>query len=117
MEFKNINYKRALPECENGDSFISCNISQLVLRDICAGKTGLTFTDCNLVNCNLPGDSEVVNCNTAKTDYCAWIHPFFGLETEPEVCRHVIPELVEEIQVDEKESIFLYDNARKDTAL
>ena len=54
----------------NGDSFIKCNFSQFAPdTDIFEGKTGLSFIDCNLVNCKLPDDVGCDNCNTSQNIY------------------------------------------------
>lgn len=58
------------PEIENGDVFILCNIARCVPNSlIFAGKNDLMFLGCNLVNCNLPTDAEVYDCNTAQNTY------------------------------------------------
>jgi hypothetical protein len=67
MEHKKENYSHKSPECSNGDTFVSCNISQIEpATEICSGKTNLTFRNCNLFNCRVPEDAIVVNCNTAQ---------------------------------------------------
>ena len=54
----------------NGDKFIGCNFMQTTQNTtIFSGKTGLQFVDCNLINCVLPGDSKVSQCNIAKLNY------------------------------------------------
>ena len=57
------NYSNQDPACENGDDFTHCNLSQAEPDTvICAGKTGLVFVECNLSNCNVPGDAVVTKC-------------------------------------------------------
>jgi hypothetical protein len=59
-----------LPEVQDGDSFVQCNIVRFEMNtNIFEGKTGLSFLDCNLINCVLPGDSQVDGCNTAINEY------------------------------------------------
>lgn len=54
----------------DGDEFVMCNFVQWTPdTDIFAGKTGLKFLQCNLINCRLPADASVNLCNTAENEY------------------------------------------------
>lgn len=60
----------------DGETIEDCNFCQPTpWTPIAVGVTGLTFRDCNLVNCDLPADSVVENCNVVQvsrhTDECA----------------------------------------------
>jgi len=39
------------------------------------GITGLIFRNCNLVNCDVPPDAIVENCNTKQVGFCSHLHP------------------------------------------
>ena len=63
------------------------NLTQLKPTQITGN--GLIFKGCNLVNCILPDDAEVIDCLRATKDFCAWLHPKLDLEPETINCRHV----------------------------
>ncbi len=51
----------------NGEVIESCNFTQPIPWTLIAERvSGLTFRDCNLVNCLPPSDSVIENCNTAQ---------------------------------------------------
>lgn len=58
-----------LPNIQDNDSFICCNLAQYTDVKIFEGIKGLQFKDCNLVNCDLPNDAETDSCQTAKIVY------------------------------------------------
>lgn len=58
-----------LPSIEDGDSFICCNLAQYFDSKIFEGKKSLEFKDCNLTNCDLPGDTSADGCQTAIVNY------------------------------------------------
>jgi len=78
---------------ENGDTFVECNLEQLEPNTaILAGKTGLTFQRCRLINCVLPGDAVVEGGNSSQIDFCTNLHPgrvAKGQEACVENCVHV----------------------------
>ena len=60
----------------NGDTFINCNFSQQLPDTNPFGEaTGLTFENCNLLNCSLPKDAKTKGCLMIKKSYCAHLHP------------------------------------------
>jgi hypothetical protein len=65
--------------------------------EILVGLTGLTFIECNLVNCKVPVGSVVQHCNTAQIDRCSHNHDFLSYQCETE-CRHMVSK--EDILVD-----------------
>lgn len=65
--------------------------------EILVGLTGLTFIECNLVNCKLPVGSVVEYCNTAQIDRCSHLHESLSYQCEAE-CRHLVSR--EDITVD-----------------
>lgn len=87
----------------NGDTFRKCNFSQSVAHTaICVGITGLSFIDCNLMNCDVPGDAIVEGCQTVQKELCANKHPervaTGELDVEIENCSHVVD--TDEIWID-----------------
>lgn len=85
------NFSFTDPACQDGDTFERCNLSQLQPHmAICAGRTGLTFRECNLVNCDVPVGSVVESCNTCQVSRCAWLHPVWQLPAEADDCPHVV---------------------------
>ena len=51
----------------NGEVIESCNFTQPIPWTLIAeGVSGLTFRDCNLVNCSPPADSSVEGCNVIQ---------------------------------------------------
>ena len=79
------------PECRNGDTFDACNLMQLVPHTtVCAGVTGLTFRNCNLLNCDLPADAIVEGGLRLHKSFCAHLHPDWPLDACAEVCSHVV---------------------------
>lgn len=74
---------------------------------ILEGLTGLTFVNCNLVNCKLPAGSVVIDCNTTQVDRCSHLHGHLSYQCEPE-CRHLLSR--EDITVDGEvvDSLYTY---------
>lgn len=61
------------PDIGEETNFLRCNFAQPIPLDkegkkrgvlLLAGRTGLTFTECNLTNCEPPDDSVLIGCNT-----------------------------------------------------
>ena len=104
---KNRNFSFQDPECESGDVFERCNISQVIPEtEICKDKTGLVFTSCNLVNCKPPADSKVESCNTAQISRCSHEHPEWverGLPVCKADCAHREGTEKQWVEVDEAE--------------
>ena len=96
------NYAFTSPTFANGDVIERCNLSQHTPGTaIASGVTGLTFRDCNLVNCSVPGDAVVEHCNTTQVSRCTNLHPNLiahGLAAEVENCPHVVD--TDEIYID-----------------
>ena len=64
------NYSKRAPACADDDVFEDCNLSQRrPFTQICAGRHGLEFIGCNLVNCQLPADSTITACNVAQIEF------------------------------------------------
>ena len=65
------NYCYRDPEASSGDTFLECNLTQASPNTpILVGLTGLTFQDCNLINCLLPPDSNIIGkCNTNQVEF------------------------------------------------
>lgn len=58
----------AIPaEVNSGDEFDTCNFCQPQANTpVFVGLTGLKFRNCNLVNCQMPEDAELTDCNNAQ---------------------------------------------------
>ena len=41
---------------------------------IYTGYTGLTFRNCNLLNCDVPADSVVERCQRSQVSFCSFLH-------------------------------------------
>ena len=41
---------------------------------IYAGVTGLTFRNCNLMNCDVPADATVISCLQTHRSFCSNLH-------------------------------------------
>lgn len=69
---KNFSYNRINEiEVSNGDVFINCNLIQInPYTPIFLGRNNLSFVGCNMINCSLPVDSIIENCNIAQIDRC-----------------------------------------------
>lgn len=107
------NWSFEQPSIGDGDVLDECNCSQKFPHTaIGAGKTGLRFIECNLVNCDVPGDSDVVECNHTQIDFCYWLHSELDLPVEVANCRHVVE--IDTINIDD-ETQTIYN--REDTVL
>jgi len=98
---KNWSFTRgSLPEnIQNGDVFEDCNFTQKeahtkIFEDI----ENLTFLCCNLLNCDLPGSSQVEKSLVVQKSFCSHLHPEWDLTECPENCSHVID--IDEIRID-----------------
>ena len=101
MLIENRNFAFKQPIFANGDVIQRCNLTQAIPGTaIGSGVTGLTFRNCNLVNCTVPGDATVEHCNTAQIERCANLHPNLldhGVSPEAENCPHVTD--IDEIEI------------------
>jgi len=85
---------KPLPEVENGHTFEMCNFTQLEPHTkIFEGITGLTFIKCNLTNCDVPEDAELIGSQNIHFEWCSNAHPWLaerGFVNCEENCSHVI---------------------------
>lgn len=85
---------KPLPDIENGHTFTGDNFLQLLPHTkIFEGKTGLTFINCNLTNCDPPEDSTLTHTKCPQVSFCSHVHPSFvscGLDECITDCSHVI---------------------------
>ena len=99
IEGQNFSFKQ--PDFTNGDVVENCNLTQLQPGTLIGGGVaGLVFRYCNLVNCSVPGDAVVENCNTSQIERCANLHPELlkrGLVPEDVNCPHVTD--IDEIEI------------------
>ena len=82
---------------DNGDEFVRCNLAQITPHtEIFAGITGLKFTKCNLVNCDIPVDAVKDGCLHFYKTFCSHINPSLLATGEIEECvpecEHMIPD-------------------------
>ena len=56
----------AVPQFEDGDSFINCNFSRIGKDNIVFTAKNLTFTACNLFGCAIPNDAIIVDCSVGE---------------------------------------------------
>jgi len=102
------------PPVDNGDTIQNCNLSQLEPHtDILKVYTGLTYSHCNLVNCDVSNDAIIEDCNNAHIDFCTHLNEGlidFGLTPCLTECEHLI--LTEEILVDGEliDTLYEYEN-------
>lgn len=74
-----------------GDIFEHVNFSQLVPHtSILSGISNLTFIQCNLVNCDLPGDAIINGGNSTQISRCSHLHPKWNMDQCVENCQHVV---------------------------
>lgn len=110
----NYAYGKTLPSVENGAVLQGHNFTQFVQNTpIFEGITGLTFAGCNLVNCSVPADANVVNCNIRQFSRCSHVHPElvgFGLTECSENCIHVVDADVLEIDGEVVETVYHYED-------
>lgn len=96
---------------QNGDTFERCNLVQHNPHTaICEGITGLTFFECNLVNCDIPEGSTVIRCNTMQVSRCSHLHDnWTDLEECLVDCEHSTSE---EIWIDGElvDTIYFYND-------
>jgi hypothetical protein len=62
MLYKFRNFCAALPDFKPGDVFEGCNFAQQKAHTALTTVKGLTFRDCNLMNCDLPPDAVEDGC-------------------------------------------------------
>lgn len=83
------------PDVPNGSVIEGHNLTQGVPHTkIYEGKTGLTFRNCNLVNCDVPAGSVVESCNKSQVSFCAHLHDSWlekgYIPSEVTLCSHLV---------------------------
>ena len=90
------------PTFENGQEVREWNLTQLAPHTaIGVGVSGLRFVNCNLLNCDVPEDADVVDCLTIQKSFCSHLHPEWvehGLPECAEDCEHLTD--TEEVWID-----------------
>ena len=98
MIIKNKNFSRGRLADFNpsaGDVIESCNLSQMYPHTGITDVTGLTFTGCNLVNCDVPEGTTITDCNTSQVMRCGNLDDNYTCAVE---CEHMTSK--EEITID-----------------
>lgn len=83
---------KELQTVDDGHEFIEYNFAQEDPHTaIFSGITGLTFTRCNLMNCDVPGDAVLNSCLNIQKSLCTNLHPNWGISPVcDENCSHVV---------------------------
>lgn len=90
IKFKNFSLDALPSSIENGEVFEFCNFTQAIAgTDIFSGATGLTFRNCNLINCVVPVGSIIEKCNNTQKSFCSHLHTNWGLVACIDDCEHV----------------------------
>lgn len=91
-----------IPQVEDGHVFTGDNFLQMFPHTkILEGKARLKFINCNVTNCDLPPDAEVIGASRKHGSFCSHIHPKWiakGLPECIENCEHVTS--VDEVVID-----------------
>lgn len=89
MEYTRKNWiGKPLPAFRAGDVVENCNLLRVTEEAI--PSAGVTFIECNLTNCILDATATATRCLRLRKQFCYWLHPGWGLPTEPENCPHVV---------------------------
>ena len=78
-----------------GETIEECNITQKFPNTVITVIAGLIFNRCNLVNCSVPADAIIIDCNTAQIDRCGNLNENYICDVE---CKHMVSK--EEIKLD-----------------
>ena len=82
------------PEVENGHEFVNVNFTRAVPNTkIFEGVTGLVFNNCNLMNCDVPEDAEIISGLHCHVSFCSYVHPSWVDKGVPECgvsCQHLV---------------------------
>jgi len=84
---------KPMPDVPENKTFTQDNFYQLRPdTEIFAGVTGLKFIRCNLTNCKIPVDAEIISCRHAQLEFCTNRRPDLidrGLEACEVECEHI----------------------------
>jgi len=101
-----VNLSFEQPKCTDGDTFFRVNLTQAEPgTEICKGVKGLTFERCNLRNCVVPPDADVIQCNKVQKPFCTNARPDLVDKVKTpcaENCEHRSAEQ-EWVDIDERE--------------
>lgn len=83
----------------DGDVYTNVNFSQTIPHTkILEGIKGLTFHQCNLINCDTPIDATINGGNRVQVSRCSHLHPNWDIPQCKEECSHIINK--DEITID-----------------
>ncbi len=107
----NYSGSRSLPAVENGQVLTDCNFTQYEPDTaIFEGVAGLTFQNCNLTNCTVPADADVIGCNVTQVSRCSHLHPELPITQCAEDCDHVVDTDILEVDGEVVETIYHYED-------
>jgi hypothetical protein len=110
----NYSFKTASLPIPDGRVIELCNFCQLVPHTVIyAGETGLTFRNCNLTNCDVPGDSIIECCLRIQVEFCSHLHEKWiekGLTACAENCAHVTSTDIIQVGGVTVETIYTYED-------
>lgn len=103
-----MNARFTQPTFTNGQVVENWNLTQLQPHTaIGEGVTGLTFRNCNLLNCDVPADAVIEGSLHCHKSFCSHLHPAWiphGLPKCVEVCEHVAD--IDEVTIDGETVLF-----------
>lgn len=110
IEYRNFSLEHlATFSPQPNDIYINCNFTQKHPHTVITVVDGLTFQDCNLVNCDTPVSAILVDCNATQISRCGNLNADYTCEVN---CSHVID--TDELEIDGVvvETIYHYANTR-----
>lgn len=105
-----------LPNIPQGGVFEGYNFTQAKPHTkIFVGRTGLTFKGCNLVNCDVPIGSVIIDCLHIHKEFCSNKHPKWvakGINKCVDNCSHYVESITDK-EYDKKTGVLLKEDVVK----
>ncbi len=105
-----------LPKAEDGQEFVECNFLQLRPNTkIFKGVKNLKFVRCNIMNCDVPDDAELIQTKKKARNFCTNLHPDYvahGLAACSTECDHMVSK--DEIEIDKEgiDTVYTYEDSK-----